>query len=69
MGLDSRISPLFLRAGAGFGGSCFPKEVKAEVKETLIGKYTNKNTAKDIANKFKKGYTSKFNFEVKEEKK
>ena len=29
MGLDSRISPLFLRAGAGFGGSCFPKDVKA----------------------------------------
>ena len=47
----------------------FPKEVKAMVKETLIGKYPNKTTAKDIANKFKKGYTSKFNFEVKEEKK
>ena len=29
MGSDSRISPLFLRAGAGFGGSCFPKDVKA----------------------------------------
>ena len=29
MGLDNRISPLFLRAGAGFGGSCFPKDVKA----------------------------------------
>ena len=29
MGLDSRISPSFLRAGAGFGGSCFPKDVKA----------------------------------------
>ena len=29
MGLDSRISPLFLRAGVGFGGSCFPKDVKA----------------------------------------
>ena len=29
MGLDSRISPEFLRAGAGFGGSCFPKDVKA----------------------------------------
>ena len=29
MGLDDRISPRFLRAGAGFGGSCFPKDVKA----------------------------------------
>jgi len=29
MGLDHRISPHFLRAGCGFGGSCFPKDVKA----------------------------------------
>jgi len=29
IGLDRRISPLFLQAGAGFGGSCFPKDVKA----------------------------------------
>jgi len=29
MGLDSRISPKFLEAGCGFGGSCFPKDVKA----------------------------------------
>ncbi len=33
LGLDSRISPKFLRAGLGFGGSCFPKDVKA-----LVGK-------------------------------
>jgi len=29
VGLDHRISPHFLRAGVGFGGSCFPKDVKA----------------------------------------
>jgi len=29
VGLDKRISPLFLNAGLGYGGSCFPKDVKA----------------------------------------
>jgi UDPglucose 6-dehydrogenase len=29
IGLDFRINPQFLRAGAGFGGSCFPKDVNA----------------------------------------
>jgi UDPglucose 6-dehydrogenase len=27
VGMDHRISPHFLNAGAGFGGSCFPKDV------------------------------------------
>jgi UDPglucose 6-dehydrogenase len=36
VGLDQRISPHFLNAGAGYGGSCFPKDVSALI--TLAGK-------------------------------
>jgi UDPglucose 6-dehydrogenase len=51
VGLDSRISPKFLRAGSGFGGSCFPKDVKAliafakerDYEPNLLEEVLNKN--------------------------
>jgi len=35
VGLDKRLSRSFLNSGAGFGGSCFPKDVKALLHKGL----------------------------------
>lgn len=40
VGLDKRIGPMFLDAGVGFGGSCFPKDVKALIAFSKSNGYT-----------------------------
>jgi len=40
IGSDSRIGPKFIYAGAGYGGSCFPKDVKALIKTADENKYS-----------------------------
>ncbi len=40
MGFDHRIGPYFLQAGVGYGGSCFPKDVRAFIE---IGKENGVN--------------------------
>ncbi len=39
VGLDPRVNPKFMKAGLGFGGSCFPKDVQALVAAARSKRY------------------------------
>jgi len=55
IGMDKRIGPKFLHAGTGYGGSCFPKDIKAMIhigKE--YGYHMKVMEAVDKVNEFQK---------------
>jgi UDPglucose 6-dehydrogenase len=55
IGSDSRIGSKFLYPGAGYGGSCFPKDVKALIKTAKDNGYElNVVKAVEKANEFQK---------------
>jgi len=69
MGLDKRIGEKFLHAGPGFGGSCFPKDVKAfslsakkhDVEFSIINAVNASNRARPIkiASRIKSRFNNK----------
>ncbi|PPR46591.1 MAG: UDP-glucose 6-dehydrogenase [Alphaproteobacteria bacterium MarineAlpha5_Bin9] len=68
MGLDRRIGSKFLNAGPGYGGSCFPKDVKAfsstalkaGIKLSIVDAVNNSNKLRPIkiANKISNYYNN-----------
>ena len=71
LGLDGRIGPKFLHPGPGYGGSCFPKDVKSLIYQgnknssdlTIIKAVDRANEAriKSLFQKIKKITKNKFN--------
>jgi UDPglucose 6-dehydrogenase len=60
MGLDSRIGPLFLNPGPGFGGACFPKDCQALVYQAQsLGQDMKIVKATLQANEYQKGLAVK----------
>ena len=66
MGLDKRIGEKFLRAGIGYGGSCFPKDTKAlhwlakyhdyEIKTVKAAIEVNENQRLRLVKKIRRHY-------------
>src|SRR5215475_3831819 len=61
IGSDSRIGPAFLRAGCGYGGSCFPKDVAAMEHISRTVGYENQfvNTILTVNKSQKKRFVDK----------
>lgn len=74
MGMDNRIGDKFLKAGIGYGGSCFPKDTKAlswlanfndyELKTIKAAIEVNENQKLKLIKKAKKYYDSFENLNI-----